>query len=195
VNAPPIAQNVETIASLRDRAEEDLSAHQRGIEWITAALGQPRSIYVIVLLVAGWVALNVGASRIGLSPPDPLPCSDLQGFIGLTALLMTTMVLTTQNRQSKHAEQRAHLDLQVNLLAEQKVAKLIALVEELRRDIPIVRDRVDLVAEGMTEPLDPEAVLTALEETFERSAPTETSGLTDSRPPHSAKREKPRSRD
>lgn len=74
------------------------------------------------------------------------------------------MVLTTQNRQSRHAERHAQLDLQVNLLAEQKVAKLIALVEELRRDMPSVPDRVDPVAEGMTEPLDPEVVLTVLED-------------------------------
>jgi uncharacterized membrane protein len=163
---PPenVHQNVETIASLRARAEEDVSAHQRGIEKITAALGRPRSIYVAVIVVAAWVAFNAFAPRLGMTPFDPLPCTDLQGLVGLAALLMTTMVLTTQNRQSKHAEQRAHLDLQVNLLAEQKVAKLIALVEELRRDMPTVPDRVDRVAEVMTEPLDPEAVMNALEE-------------------------------
>ncbi len=65
------------------------------------------------------------------------------------------MVLNTQNRQGRHAEQRSHLDLQVNLLAEQKIAKLIALVEELRRDLPQVRDRVDHVAEAMKESVDP----------------------------------------
>ena len=77
---------------------------------------------------------------------------------------MTTMVLITQNRQTHDAEQRAQLDLQINLLAEQKVAKLIALLEELRRDLPIVQDRVDRAAEAMTEPVDPHAVLSALQE-------------------------------
>jgi uncharacterized membrane protein len=82
---------------------------------------------------------------------------------------MSTMILITQNRQTTHAEQRAQLDLQVNLLAEQKVAKLVALLEELRRDMPSVRDRVDQVAEGMKEPVDPHAVLSALEQTLETS--------------------------
>jgi uncharacterized membrane protein len=76
---------------------------------------------------------------------------------------MTIVILISQSRRSSEAEQRAQLDLQVNLLAEQKVAKLIALLEELRRDIPIVRNRVDQVAEAMEEPVDAQAVLSALQ--------------------------------
>jgi uncharacterized membrane protein len=75
------------------------------------------------------------------------------------------VVLTTQSRQSHAFEQRAELELQVNLLAEQKIAKLIALVEELRRDMPTVTNRVDPLAEQMKEPIDPHAVLSALEQT------------------------------
>jgi uncharacterized membrane protein len=162
-----IAQNVETIAALRAHAEEGVGVHQRTVERFTASLGRPRTLYVIVLFVASWIAFNVLASRIGIRAFDPPPFTWLQGLIGVGALLMTTMVLTTQNRQTKHIEQRAHLDLQINLLAEQKAAKLIALVEELRRDMPTVRDRVDPVADAMQEAVDPRAVLTAMEETME----------------------------
>ncbi|MGB8299016.1 MAG: hypothetical protein WCG85_26595 [Polyangia bacterium] len=59
-------------------------------------------------------------------------------------------------------EERSHLDLQVNLLAEHKVAKLIALVEELRRDLPMVRDRIDREADAMQEAVDPNAVIEVL---------------------------------
>jgi uncharacterized membrane protein len=76
-------------------------------------------------------------------------------------------VLTTQNRQRKIADGRAQLDLQVNLMAEQKLAKLIALVEELRRDLPDVKNRVDPLADAMTHAVDPHAVATALEESIE----------------------------
>lgn len=158
-----ITQNVQTIASLRARAEEEVGRHQRRIEWATAALGRPRSMYVAVLLVVAWVGVNGRLHQLGLPAPDPPPFSYLQGVVAVAALLTTLMVLATQNRQSKHAEQRLQLDLQVNLLAEQKVAKLIALVEELRRDMPAVPDRVDPIAEVMTEPLDPAAVMSALE--------------------------------
>jgi uncharacterized membrane protein len=56
------------------------------------------------------------------------------------------------------------LELQVNLVSEQKIAKLISLLEELRRDLPSVRDRVDVVADAMAEAVDPQAVITSLED-------------------------------
>jgi uncharacterized membrane protein len=153
---------VETMASLRARADEAATWHQRRIEGLTAELGQPRSFYVIVTLVAAWAGFNLLARQLGVRPLDPPPFQWLQGAVGLGALLMTVVILITQNRRSLHAEQRAQLDLQVNLLAEQKVAKLIALLEELRRDMPIVRDRVDAIADAMEEPVDARAVLNAL---------------------------------
>jgi len=159
---------VATVASLRSRAERDLSAHQRRIEHVTALLGRPRTVYWILALVVAWTAYNVAAPHLGARAFDPPPFSWLQGLVGLGALLMATVILVTQNRQSRHSEQRSQLDLQVNLLAEQKTAKLIALLEELRRDIPIVRDRVDEVADAMVEPVDPHAVLSALERKSER---------------------------
>ena len=80
------------------------------------------------------------------------------------ALLMTTVVLITQNRQAKLSERHMHLDLQVNLLTEQKTAKLIELLEELRRDLPNVRDRRDAEAEVMQRAAEPLRVIAALEE-------------------------------
>jgi uncharacterized membrane protein len=82
----------------------------------------------------------------------------------LGALLTTTVVLITQNREAKLGEQRLELELQVNLLTEQKTTKLILLLEELRRDLPMVKDRHDPEAAALQKPTDPEEVLAALEE-------------------------------
>jgi uncharacterized membrane protein len=137
------------------------------MERVTAQLGQPRSFYLILAFVLAWSGYNELAPRLGARAFDPAPFVWLQGIVGVGAWLMTSIILITQNRRSAHAEQRAQLDLQVNLLAEQKVAKLIALLEELRRDIPIVRDRVDQIADAMKEPVDARAVLSALEDATE----------------------------
>jgi len=161
-------ENVETLASLRQRAERSVSAHQRRIEHATAQLGRPHSFYLILAFGAAWIGFNVLAPGFGVRAFDPSPFEWLQGLVGFGALLMTTTILITQNRQTRYAEQRAQLELQVNLLAEQKIAKLIELIEELRRDMPSVRDRVDQVAETMKAPVDPHAVLSALEQTLDR---------------------------
>ena len=161
-----VAQSVGNVASLQARARGTLTQHQRSVEWLTMALGRPRTLYVVVALVAVWIGVNTRLYLVNGRALDPPPFPWLQGAITLGALLMATMVLITQNRQTKHAEQRAALDLQVNLLAEQKIAKLIALIEELRRDLP-VRDRIDREAEAMKRAVDPQAVMSKLEATLE----------------------------
>ena len=169
-----MSQAVESVASIRARAEQRLDRHQRIMEVLTAALGRPRTVYAILLLVIAWIAFNAGTTRLlGWKSIDPPPFFWLQGMVALSALLMTTLVLITANRQTRNAEERSHLDLQVNLLSEHKVAKLIALVEELRRDLPMVRDRIDQEANAMQEAVDPHAMLEALERATE-SDPTKT---------------------
>ena len=164
-----IAQNIETMATLHAAAEGRVGRHQRAIETLTASIGRPQSLQIILASVAGWTVYNGLAPSVGAPQLDPPPYFWLQGTISLCALLVTTMVLTTQNRQGKRAAQRDHLDLQVNLVAEQKIAKLVSLLEELRRDLPSVHDRVDPIADAMTQAVDPHAVVSVLEQTLEDS--------------------------
>jgi uncharacterized membrane protein len=162
-----VAQNIETLAQLHTEAEEKVGRHQKVIERLTAFIGHRWTLSAILAGVALWVAGNTLASRLGLPKLDAPPFPWLQGAVSLSALLVTTMVLTTQRRQSKFSSHHRNLDLQINLLAEQKIAKLIALLEELRRDLPTVRDRIDPVADAMAQAVDPQAVLSVLEQKFE----------------------------
>ena len=158
-----VAHTVETVASVHTRVQRQATRHQRAIDLFTAALGRPRTLYIIIAIVGGWCAGNA----LAIFPIDPPPFFWLQGGMGLSAILMATVILITQNRQTREAEQRAQLDLQVNLLVEKKVAKLIDLLEELRRDLPNVKNRVDQAANAMTETVDAVAVLSALEQTID----------------------------
>jgi len=110
---------------------------------------------------------NALPKRLGIRQFDPPPFYWLQGAVGLSALLMTSGVLIKQTRQEQLAEQRAQLSLQMNLLSEQKIAKLIALLEELRRDLPTVKDRVDPEAEVLKQATDPHMVVNTLERRLE----------------------------
>jgi uncharacterized membrane protein len=158
-----VGQNIETIIEHQLRSEQGPDQHQRTIETITKNVGRPRFLYLILLVVELWVGVHGLLALFGVASFDPAPFYWLQGLIGLSALLVTTMVLITQNRQAKQAEHRRHLDLQMTLLVEQKVTKVIALIEELRRDLPSVQNRVDSQAEAMQEVVDPQTVLSALE--------------------------------
>lgn len=166
IPAGEVHQNVEMIGALVTQAERMITRHQRAMERMAALLGRPHTAYAIVGIAAAWIAFNVAAPGLGLPQIDEPPFFWLQGAISTTALLTTLMVLTSQNRQMSLSVQRAHLDLQVNLLTEQKVAKLIALIEELRNDLPDVHNRRDTVAERMQEPVDPAALVSELKETL-----------------------------
>jgi uncharacterized membrane protein len=159
---PQHAEHAQTVAAIRARAENQLSLSQRVVEHLTARIGRPATIMLLLFLIGAWMASNAVGAGQGESPVDPPPFFWLQGAVGLYAALISTFVLATQNREKRHAEQRAYLELQVNLLAEQKTAKIIALLEELRRDLPSVRDRVDRQADAMQHSVDPAAVLNAL---------------------------------
>ena len=169
-----VGENIESIVDLHMRAEKRVSHHQRLIETVTANLGRPRFFYLILLFVATWIGVNLLLPHLGIMSFDPAPFSWLQGLVSLSALLMTTVVLITQNRHGKLDDLRMHLNLQVNLLIERKVTKLIDLVEELRRDMPQVENRHDPQAEAMKEPVNPHEVVKNLHQTLQEVADEET---------------------
>jgi len=168
----PINQNIDAVVAMHNIAEQQVDPHQRKVESLTAWLGRPQFFYGILVGVSLWMLVNSLSPLFGQSTRDAPPFFWLQGAVGLGALLMTTVILITQNRQGKLAERREQLDLQMSLLTEQRTAKIIDLLEELRRDIPSVQNRVDLEAEALTKTVDPHEVLAALETRFEETDET-----------------------
>ncbi len=162
----PLGQNIEAIITLQARAEKDLSRTQRVVETVTAFFGRPLFLYIVVIGVTLWMVPNLLPPDFGFPQFDPPPFEWLDHILGFASVLMTTGVLIAQNRQEKMAEQRAQLSLQLNLLSEQKIAKLIALIEELRRDLPNVKNRHDPEAEVMQQAADPHLVIEVLEKSL-----------------------------
>jgi uncharacterized membrane protein len=160
---PSVSENIGTIAEFYARHEERQSRSRVVIEKISLFLGSPGYLATSVVFVVCWIGANLVAPDFGHKPFDPPPFSWLQGIVTLNAFIISTTVLIRQHRMSKLAEHHAHLDLQVNLLAEQKSSKIIAMLDELRRDLPSVRDKRDQQAEEMAKPADPKAVLSAIE--------------------------------
>ena len=163
----PARDHVATIAQLHHAAEGRAGRHQRLIELLTARLGRPVALYAAALALVLWALTNAIVAGTGGRAPDPPPFHGLQGVVTVAGFILTAMVLITQQRQTRLFERRAQLDLHVNLLAEQKTAKLVALLEELRRDLPSVPNRPDAEANAMAQAADPHAVLEALEQSLE----------------------------
>lgn len=159
-----IDQNIEAVRELERRVDRAVDPAALKFKKLATQIGQPNVLRTVIAVIVVWMLLNLFANKFGLKAFDPFPFGILQGLIGLSSLITSLIVLTGQNREAILEAQRAHLDLQLSLLAEQKITKLIALIEELRRDIPSVSNRHDQVAEGMQQPANPEAILGAMEE-------------------------------
>jgi uncharacterized membrane protein len=159
-----ISQNIDLVVALHANEERKTSNHERWVGRITHFFGRPGFLYFIILVVLLWTLPNVAPKKWKLPQFDPPPFSQLGFVLTFSSLLVTAGVLVQQDRQERLAEQRAQLSLQLSLLSEQKIAKLIALVEELRRDLPNVHDRMDVEAETMQQVADPHQVLDVLKE-------------------------------
>jgi uncharacterized membrane protein len=158
-----VTENIGTIAEFYERHEHRMSRAQAAIEKLSLLLGSPAYVAGNVVFVVIWIAANLVAPELGYKQVDEPPFFWLQGLVGLNAFIISTTVLIRQNRMSKLAEHNAHLDLQVNLLTEEKTSKIIALLEELRQDLPNVRNKIDPEADELSKPADTRTVLSAIE--------------------------------
>jgi uncharacterized membrane protein len=157
-----IEETVQAIARLQAQHEDRATPLERLIERLTAGIGRPAFLMWLAVVVIGWTMGNLAAPRLGCAAPDPPPFYWLQGAISLSALCVTVIILTTQRRADRLAGLRAQLTLELAILGEQKTAKVIDLLEEHRRDNPLIANRLDPEATDMAKPADPEAVLEAI---------------------------------
>ncbi len=169
----PVARNISDILELESKELARATRAQRSLGRLSGWLARPAFPIGLLLFIGTWIALNTTTAAVGIPNFDPPPFPWLGGLLTLTALLTTTIVLIGQGRQSTLAEQRAHLDLQINLLTEQKVTKLIHLIEELRADLPGVRLRHDPHVSELKKPTDPAQVVSALKGKDRRSEAAE----------------------
>ncbi|MGO8975169.1 MAG: DUF1003 domain-containing protein [Steroidobacteraceae bacterium] len=159
-----IAENIENIAAFQLREHQKLGESQRRIGSIGDIVGRPGYLLSLLSLIVVWIAANGLGPRFGWSLPlDRPPFAWLQGFLTLAGVITATVVLIAQNRHARLDSQRGHLGLQLSLLTEQKVTKLIHLLEELRHDLPMVEDRHDSEVVALQQHTDAAQVLSALE--------------------------------
>lgn len=158
-------ETIQSIARLHAEHRANATRHQLAVDRVTALLGRPVFIVALTIVVVGWIGLNGFAAILGYRPLDPPPFPWLAGATSLVSLYFVVLILTTQSRDDRLTQRSEKLNLELAILSEQKTAKVVALLEELRRDSPAVRDRVDKQADVMARPVDPQSVIDAIKET------------------------------
>jgi uncharacterized membrane protein len=160
-----IDETIRAIAQLHAEHNDNATPMQRAADRMTSLLGRPSFIGALTVIVAVWVSVNLLAAALGYRAIDPPPFPWMGGAISLVSLYMVVLILATQQRDDQLAQRRELLLLELAILGEQKTAKVIQLLEENRRDNPLIRDRVDQEADAMAQPADPQTVLDAIKDT------------------------------
>jgi uncharacterized membrane protein len=162
-NLPSFAKdNLEVLSRFKDREEAQISGLQLAIERISRVFGSPAFFAFALVFIAIWIAVNLWGLKHGWRHVDAPPFFWLQGLVSGNALLLTVAVLIRQNRMAQVGEHRAHLDLQINLLTEQKVTKLLQMIDAPRRSAAAPHSGQDDEVHEMTKPADTHALMHAI---------------------------------
>ncbi len=167
-----VVDSVQAILRLRNERLSRTTRVQKLLNGVVSAVGRARFIVFLTIAVLLWVLGNMSALWLGHKSWDAPPFSVLQGVVSLVALYTTILILATQKHEDELALHREQLTLQLSLLSEQKSAKIIQLLEEMRRDSPHIVDRYDRQAADMAHPADPRSVLNAIAEDITPADPT-----------------------
>src|SRR5947207_12435981 len=118
-------------------------------------------VYIHVAWFGLWLAVNLGWT--GLKPFDPYPFNLLTMIVSLEAILLATFVLISQNRLSEIADQRADLDLQINLLAEYEITRVLTMVDAIADHMGLEVGH-DPEVDELKSDISPEIVIQEMEE-------------------------------
>lgn len=156
-----VRRNIRTLLEARNRVEQRKSREERIADAITAFTGSMRFVYLHAALVGGWIVVNLGLVP-GIRPFDPFPFVMLAMIASVEAIFLSTFVLISQNRMAALADRRADLDVQINLLAEHEITRLIELTDLIAHRLGVHQGTPHL--EELKRDVRPEAVLEEIEQ-------------------------------
>jgi uncharacterized membrane protein len=156
-----IDEAVRSVTQLHSDHHGRTSTPQHAVNRITAFIAKPVFVAILALSVSGWIGGNLLASMLGLQALDGPVFPWLLGAADLFSMFVVMLVLVAQKHEDELNAHRDTLTLELAILSEHKIAKVIELLEELRRDSPHVQDRVDRQADQMAQPADAASVLAA----------------------------------
>ena len=156
-----LERNIQALQARRAREEADATLEERLAHHITRFTGSMGFVYLHLLVFGLWIVVNLGAVP-GLGQFDP-SFVILAMIASVEAIFLSTFVLISQNRMAATEAKRAELDLQISLLAEHEVTKVVALVSAIAERIG-VRTEVDSEVHELKQDVAPELVLDEIEQ-------------------------------
>ena len=131
-HADHIADSVAAVVELEKRNRVEMTRSDGLADVITAFSGSMLFVGVHVIWFSAWIGINLPVFGLEF---DPFPFGFLTMIVSLEAIFLSTFVLISQNRQALHADRRAKTDLEVNVIAEREITKVMELVADIHKHV------------------------------------------------------------
>lgn len=157
-----LQQNRQIIRSLKEKQDKKRSYAEKLADFMTALFGSMGFLIINAVWFAIWIVINLNLIP-GITPFDPFPFGLLTMIVSLEAIALAIVVLISQNRSSKIADLREEVDLQIDMLTERELTKLMHLVCAIaeKQGIDLSQDQE---LQSMLQPTSMSRIEHALEE-------------------------------
>jgi uncharacterized membrane protein len=161
-----VERNIQALLEHERVKDQQKSWQNRIADVVTGFTGSMAFVFIHLALFGGWIIWNLG--WLGLKPFDA-SFVVLAMFASVEAIFLSTFVLISQNRMAELADRRANLDLQVSLLSEHEITRLVILVTEMAKKMDI-KEAYDAEISELAQDIRPEKVLSTIEKNEARFA-------------------------
>jgi uncharacterized membrane protein len=158
--APVLDRNIKALLRRREQGEASKTRAERFADSMTRFAGTMKFVYIHFAAYATWILINLPWSPDWLRFDKSLVVLAMAASV--EAIFLSTFILITQNRMQAIAEKRADLDLQISLLTEHELTRLITLVKAVAERLHVSESR-DPELEELEKDVHPESVLDRIE--------------------------------
>lgn len=124
--------------SIKAKTDAQRTTVERLADWMTSSFGSVTFLLLNVFLFITWIFINTNQIK-GITAFDPFPYNLLTTIVSIEAIILAIFVLISQNRSSKVDDLREETHLQLNLISEREVTKVMKMLAIL-----LERQGVDL---------------------------------------------------
>ena len=146
-------RNISKVMEIESAQKRNQTTGERISEAVAGFCGSMTFVWVHVAWFSLWMIVN-SIPRLKF---DPFPYTFLTLVVSLEAIFLSTFILISQNHDTKLTERRNHLDLQINMLAEQESTKTLDLLRRVAEKLGVEAD--DPETKVLAESMQPEKLV------------------------------------
>ena len=155
-----VERNIRRLQELRDELELSKDFKDRLAEQITRWSGSMTFLVIHAVWFTAWIVINAGWTPVHRFDPG---FELLTMIVSLEAIFLTTFVLVAQNREAEVDSERNELDLQIDLLAEYELTRVLTLVDAIADHLGL-KVAEDPELDELKRDVAPEAVVKELQQ-------------------------------